>query len=122
MGFAEQLQEILARLPGSHQTVLFSATLPKLLVEFARAGEKHGVDGLGWAGLGLASRLGDPILVAIICWGDFSQSCSCAGHGTGETELGWGWSKWICPGWELELVSALCPTCHRVPQVSPSQC
>ena len=48
MGFAEQLQEILARLPGSHQTVLFSATLPKLLVEFARAGEKHGVDGLGW--------------------------------------------------------------------------
>uniref|UniRef100_A0A8B9ZR85 ATP-dependent RNA helicase DDX54 n=1 Tax=Anas zonorhyncha TaxID=75864 RepID=A0A8B9ZR85_9AVES len=38
MGFAEQLQEILARLPGGHQTVLFSATLPKLLVEFARAG------------------------------------------------------------------------------------
>ncbi|XP_067406369.1 ATP-dependent RNA helicase DDX54 isoform X2 [Emydura macquarii macquarii] len=38
MGFAEQLQEILARLPESRQTVLFSATLPKLLVEFARAG------------------------------------------------------------------------------------
>lgn len=38
MGFAEQLQEILSRLPGGHQTVLFSATLPKLLVEFARAG------------------------------------------------------------------------------------
>ncbi|NWY04727.1 DDX54 helicase, partial [Nothoprocta ornata] len=38
MGFAEQLQEIIARLPESHQTVLFSATLPKLLVEFARAG------------------------------------------------------------------------------------
>uniref|UniRef100_A0A8C6ECD5 ATP-dependent RNA helicase DDX54 n=1 Tax=Moschus moschiferus TaxID=68415 RepID=A0A8C6ECD5_MOSMO len=38
MGFAEQLQEIIGRLPGSHQTVLFSATLPKLLVEFARAG------------------------------------------------------------------------------------
>ncbi|KAI2568129.1 DDX54 isoform 4, partial [Pan troglodytes] len=37
MGFAEQLQEIIARLPGGHQTVLFSATLPKLLVEFARA-------------------------------------------------------------------------------------
>lgn len=39
MGFAEQLQEIIGRLPGGHQTVLFSATLPKLLVEFARAGE-----------------------------------------------------------------------------------
>ncbi|XP_019394878.1 PREDICTED: ATP-dependent RNA helicase DDX54 isoform X2 [Crocodylus porosus] len=38
MGFAEQLQEIIARLPESRQTVLFSATLPKLLVEFARAG------------------------------------------------------------------------------------
>lgn len=40
MGFAEQLQEIIARLPDCHQTVLFSATLPKLLVEFARAGEE----------------------------------------------------------------------------------
>ena len=38
MGFQEQLQEILNRLPESRQTVLFSATLPKLLVEFARAG------------------------------------------------------------------------------------
>ncbi|XP_028914172.1 ATP-dependent RNA helicase DDX54 [Ornithorhynchus anatinus] len=38
MGFAEQLQEILSRLPEGHQTVLFSATLPKMLVEFARAG------------------------------------------------------------------------------------
>ncbi|XP_037672539.1 ATP-dependent RNA helicase DDX54 [Choloepus didactylus] len=38
MGFAEQLQEIIGRLPEGHQTVLFSATLPKLLVEFARAG------------------------------------------------------------------------------------
>ncbi|XP_032561715.1 ATP-dependent RNA helicase DDX54 [Chiroxiphia lanceolata] len=38
MGFAEQLHEIIARLPDCHQTVLFSATLPKLLVEFARAG------------------------------------------------------------------------------------
>ncbi|XP_030075539.1 ATP-dependent RNA helicase DDX54 isoform X2 [Microcaecilia unicolor] len=38
MGFAVQLQEIIGRLPESRQTVLFSATLPKLLVEFARAG------------------------------------------------------------------------------------
>ncbi|XP_068937745.1 ATP-dependent RNA helicase DDX54 [Petaurus breviceps papuanus] len=38
MGFAEQLQDIIGRLPEDHQTVLFSATLPKLLVEFARAG------------------------------------------------------------------------------------
>ncbi|XP_061888223.1 ATP-dependent RNA helicase DDX54 [Entelurus aequoreus] len=38
MGFAEQLQEIIRRLPDTRQTLLFSATLPKMLVEFARAG------------------------------------------------------------------------------------
>lgn len=38
MGFAEQLQEILSRLPETRQTLLFSATLPKMLLEFARAG------------------------------------------------------------------------------------
>lgn len=38
MGFAAQLQEILFALPASRQTLLFSATLPKSLVEFARAG------------------------------------------------------------------------------------
>ncbi|MGH0183820.1 UNVERIFIED_CONTAM: hypothetical protein FKN15_012677 [Acipenser sinensis] len=38
MGFAEQLQGVIQRLPENRQTVLFSATLPKLLVEFARAG------------------------------------------------------------------------------------
>lgn len=38
MGFTEQLQEIIQRLPDTRQTLLFSATLPKLLVEFARAG------------------------------------------------------------------------------------
>ncbi|KKK12772.1 hypothetical protein P175DRAFT_0499746 [Aspergillus ochraceoroseus IBT 24754] len=38
MGFAAQLTEILHGLPSSRQTLLFSATLPKSLVEFARAG------------------------------------------------------------------------------------
>ncbi|RVE42440.1 hypothetical protein evm_012916 [Chilo suppressalis] len=38
LGFGEQLQEILARLPSNRQTLLFSATLPKMLVEFAKAG------------------------------------------------------------------------------------
>ncbi|KAH9508307.1 ATP-dependent RNA helicase ddx54 [Bulinus truncatus] len=38
MGFQDQLQEIIHRLPESKQTLLFSATLPKSLVEFARAG------------------------------------------------------------------------------------
>ena len=39
MGFSEQLSEIIRRLPETRQTLLFSATLPKLLVEFARAGK-----------------------------------------------------------------------------------
>lgn len=38
MGFAAQLIEIMHSLPSSRQTLLFSATLPKSLVEFARAG------------------------------------------------------------------------------------
>ncbi|KAK3712803.1 ATP-dependent RNA helicase dbp10 [Vermiconidia calcicola] len=38
MGFAAQLTEIVYGLPSSRQTLLFSATLPKSLVEFARAG------------------------------------------------------------------------------------
>ncbi|KAL1839044.1 hypothetical protein VTJ49DRAFT_6135 [Mycothermus thermophilus] len=38
MGFAAQLTEILHSLPPSRQTLLFSATLPSSLVEFARAG------------------------------------------------------------------------------------
>ncbi|KAK8216440.1 putative ATP-dependent RNA helicase DBP10 [Phyllosticta capitalensis] len=38
MGFATQLAEILHALPATRQTLLFSATLPKSLVEFARAG------------------------------------------------------------------------------------
>ena len=38
MGFAAQLTEIMHSLPSNRQTLLFSATLPKSLVEFARAG------------------------------------------------------------------------------------
>ncbi|KAF8588660.1 ATP-dependent RNA helicase DBP10 [Ramaria rubella] len=38
MGFATALDEILSRLPSTRQTLLFSATLPKTLVEFAKAG------------------------------------------------------------------------------------
>ena len=38
MGFQDQLHEILARVPESRQTLLFSATLPQMLVEFAKAG------------------------------------------------------------------------------------
>ncbi len=38
MGLAEQIKEILERMPDRRQTVLFSATLPSKLVEFAKAG------------------------------------------------------------------------------------
>ena len=38
MGFAEQLQELLALMPSTRQTALFSATLPRSLVDFATAG------------------------------------------------------------------------------------
>ncbi|XP_070498197.1 ATP-dependent RNA helicase DDX54 [Chironomus tepperi] len=38
MGFSQQINEIIRRLPDSRQTVMFSATLPALLVDFAKAG------------------------------------------------------------------------------------
>ena len=38
LGFAEQLHEILHRMPPTRQTLLFSATLPSSLVGFAKAG------------------------------------------------------------------------------------
>lgn len=38
MGFEEQLNELLAALPPNRQTLLFSATLPSSLVDFAKAG------------------------------------------------------------------------------------
>jgi ATP-dependent RNA helicase DDX54/DBP10 len=38
MGFETALNELLHRLPASRQSILFSATLPKSLVEFAKAG------------------------------------------------------------------------------------
>ena len=38
MGFADQLNELLASLPEKRQSLLFSATLPKNLIEFAKAG------------------------------------------------------------------------------------
>jgi len=41
MGFAQQLYEILKRMGENRQTCLFSATMPKALVEFSRAGLKN---------------------------------------------------------------------------------
>lgn len=38
LGFSEQLNEILASLAANRQTLLFSATLPRSLVDFAKAG------------------------------------------------------------------------------------
>lgn len=38
MGFSQQINEIIKRLPEGRQTVMFSATLPRLLVDFAKAG------------------------------------------------------------------------------------
>ncbi|KPM06342.1 ATP-dependent RNA helicase DDX54-like protein 1 [Sarcoptes scabiei] len=41
MGFKEQLNEILSRLPKKRQTLLFSATLPQTIIEFSEAGLRN---------------------------------------------------------------------------------
>lgn len=38
LGFLEQLWDILKRLPDNRQSLLFSATMPKMMIEFAKAG------------------------------------------------------------------------------------
>lgn len=38
MGFQEQIEEVLHRLPEHRQTLLFSATLPRMLINFVKAG------------------------------------------------------------------------------------
>ncbi|KAK5650227.1 hypothetical protein RI129_001256 [Pyrocoelia pectoralis] len=47
MGFGVQMNSLLEKLPDTRQTLLFSATLPKVLVEFAKAG------------------IGDPVLIRL---------------------------------------------------------
>lgn len=39
MGFAEQLNEIMREMPEQRQTLLFSATMPKLLIQARRTAE-----------------------------------------------------------------------------------
>nr|CAD7193783.1 unnamed protein product [Timema douglasi] len=63
MGFGEQLREIVNRLPESRQTLLFSATLPKVLVEFAKAGLTDPV----LLRLDVESKLPDQLKLAFLC-------------------------------------------------------
>jgi ATP-dependent RNA helicase DDX54/DBP10 len=61
MGFKEQLNEILHKLPvENRQTLLFSATLPQSLVEFARAGLQNPV----LIRLDVESKLSDKLRMA----------------------------------------------------------
>ena len=63
MGFKEQLNEILHKLPTeTRQTLLFSATLPQSLVEFARAGLQNPV----LIRLDVESKLSDKLKMAFL--------------------------------------------------------
>lgn len=62
LGFADQLHSILKLLPESRQTLLFSATLPKMLVDFAKAGLKDPV----LIRLDVDSKLSDQLKMAFL--------------------------------------------------------
>nr|XP_002130371.1 ATP-dependent RNA helicase DDX54 [Ciona intestinalis]XP_026692180.1 ATP-dependent RNA helicase DDX54 [Ciona intestinalis] len=62
LGFQEQLHEVLHRLPDDRQTLLFSATLPKQLVEFAKAG----LNDPTLVRLDLDSKLSDQLKLAFL--------------------------------------------------------
>uniref|UniRef100_H2ZC86 RNA helicase n=1 Tax=Ciona savignyi TaxID=51511 RepID=H2ZC86_CIOSA len=62
LGFQEHLREILRRLPEDRQTLLFSATLPKQLVEFAKAG----LNDPTLVRLDLDSKLSDQLKLAFL--------------------------------------------------------
>lgn len=62
LGFADQLHNILKILPEYRQTLLFSATLPKMLVEFAKAGLKDPV----LIRLDVDSKLSDQLKMAFL--------------------------------------------------------
>ncbi|PSN39512.1 ATP-dependent RNA helicase DDX54 [Blattella germanica] len=63
MGFGEQLQDIVSRLPETRQTLLFSATLPKVLVDFAKAGLSDPI----LLRLDVETKLPDQLKLAFIC-------------------------------------------------------
>jgi len=74
MGFQDQLHSILARLPESRQTLLFSATLPKMLVDFAKAGLHDPT----LIRLDVDAKISDQLKVSLLlmfCIGDFNSKC-----------------------------------------------
>uniref|UniRef100_A0A915Q3T8 RNA helicase n=1 Tax=Setaria digitata TaxID=48799 RepID=A0A915Q3T8_9BILA len=67
MGFSEQLHEVLKRLPENRQTLLFSATLPKSIIAFSKAGLANPV----LVRLDLAEKISDRLsMIFLYCRAD----------------------------------------------------
>uniref|UniRef100_A0A158Q733 RNA helicase n=1 Tax=Elaeophora elaphi TaxID=1147741 RepID=A0A158Q733_9BILA len=67
LGFAAQLHEVLKRLPENRQTLLFSATLPKSIISFSKAGLSDPV----LVRLDLAEKISDKLsMVFLHCRAD----------------------------------------------------
>ncbi|EFO19598.1 DEAD/DEAH box helicase [Loa loa] len=67
MGFAEQLHEVLKRIPENRQTLLFSATLPNSIIAFSKAGLSDPV----LVRLDLAEKISDKLsMVFLYCRSD----------------------------------------------------
>uniref|UniRef100_A0A1I8B6Z1 RNA helicase n=1 Tax=Meloidogyne hapla TaxID=6305 RepID=A0A1I8B6Z1_MELHA len=63
IGLADQLKEIVKRLPETRQTLLFSATLPKILLDFTKAGLSDPV----LVRLDVESKLSENLKTVFVC-------------------------------------------------------
>lgn len=70
MGFEEQLKDVIKRLPDDRQTLLFSATLPKNLVDFAKFGLNEPV----LVRLDVENKISDKLNVNLVFFKIFANS------------------------------------------------
>lgn len=92
LGFAPQLNDICRQLPANRQSMLISATLPAMLLEFSRAG-LHDAE---MVRLDTDSKLSPNLCNSFFI---MRQVCSLIWIDMNWIELEWNDMKWLVAGW-----------------------